>query len=108
MTSLSMRTRWTILGAVLVAACAITAMLRPMPQPEWYHDFADARTLLGIPRALDVLSNLPFVAVGLTGIYYALRSRAQTSSQRWSVVVMFAGLFLTGFGSGYYHLGPDN
>jgi Ceramidase len=108
MTSLSLRTRWIILAAIVVAACLTTAMLKPIPQPVWYHDFADARTLLGVPRALDVLSNLPFVAVGLAGLYYTLRSRTQTSRQRWALAIMFAGLFLTGFGSGYYHLAPDS
>jgi Ceramidase len=97
-----------ILAGVVVAACGITAMLRPIPQPGWYHDFADARTLLGVPRAQDVLSNIPFVAVGLAGVYYTLRSRTQSSSQRWALAVMFVGLFLTGFGSGYYHLAPDS
>jgi hypothetical protein len=108
MTSLGLRTRWIILAAIMIAACGITAMLKPIPQPAWYHDFADARTLLGVPRAQDVLSNIPFVAVGLAGLYYTLRSRTQSRSQRWALAVMFAGLFLTGFGSGYYHLAPDN
>jgi hypothetical protein len=97
-----------ILAAGVAAACAIITMLRPMPQPAWYHDFADARTLLGVPRALDVFSNLPFVAVGFAGFFYTLRSRALGRGQRWALAVMFAGLFLTGFGSGYYHLAPDN
>jgi ceramidase len=92
----------------MVVASGITAMLKPMPQPEWYHNFADARTLLGVPRAQDVLSNLPFIAVGLAGLYYTLRRRMQTLQQRWAMAIMFAGLFLTGFGSGYYHLAPDS
>lgn len=97
-----------MLAVFVLVACVITAMLKPIPQPAWYHDFADARTLFGIPRALDVLSNVPFVAVGLAGLYYALRSHTQTRSQRWALALLFAGLFLTGFGSGYYHLAPDN
>jgi Ceramidase len=108
MTSLRLRTRWIILAAIAIAACGITAMLKPISQPGWYHHFADARTLLGVPRAQDVLSNIPFVAVGLAGLYYTLRSRTQNRYQRWALAVMFAGLFLTGFGSGYYHLAPDN
>jgi hypothetical protein len=28
--------------------------------------------------------------------------------ERWLYLVMFAGLSLTAFGSGYYHLAPDN
>jgi hypothetical protein len=108
LTSLSPRTRWIILAAMVLASCVITAALKPIAQPAWYHNFADTRALLGVPRALDVLSNIPFVAVGLAGMYYTLRGCLQTRQQRWALVVMFAGLFLTGFGSGYYHLAPDN
>jgi hypothetical protein len=100
--------RWMILGTVLLLAFAITLALHPIPQPAWYHNFADARTMLGVPRAMDVLSNLPFIAVGLAGLYVTLRNKTQTSEQRWALATLFAGLFLVGLGSGYYHLAPDN
>ena len=29
-----------------------------LEQPQWYHDFADARTIFEIPNAFDVLSNI--------------------------------------------------
>jgi hypothetical protein len=41
-------------------------------------------------------------------MYFTLRNRSQSSQQRWALWVLFAGLFLTGLGSGYYHLAPDN
>jgi hypothetical protein len=103
-----MRARWVILAVTVVATLGITATLKPIPQPAWYHDFADSRTLLRIPRALDVLSNLPFVVVGLAGLYATLRNRSQSPAQRWPYVSLFLGLFLTGLGSAYYHLAPDN
>ncbi len=106
--SLQFSTRWLILAGIVLAASAITLALKPIPQPQWYHNFADARTMLGVPRALDVLSNLVFVAVGLAGLYVALRNKTQSPQQRWALAVLFAGLFLTGLGSGYYHLAPDN
>ena len=108
MRDLSLRTRWMILAALVALACGITALLRPIPQPGWYHDFADARTLLGVPRAFDVLSNLPFAGVGLAGLYSSVRSRAASRRQRWALATLFAGLLLTGVGSGYYHLAPGN
>jgi hypothetical protein len=108
MRTLSARSRWIILAAVLLVACGITAVLPPIPQPAWYHDFADARTMLGVPRALDVLSNLPFVVVGLAGLYFSLRNSTQSLRQRWALATLFTGLFLTGLGSAYYHLAPDN
>jgi hypothetical protein len=100
--------RWAVLAAVVVVACGITAMLRPIPQPGWYHNFADTRTMLGVPNALNVLSNLPFIVVGLAGLYFLMRIRNQSAQQRWALLVLFAGLLLTGFGSGYYHLAPGN
>jgi hypothetical protein len=100
--------RWKILAAIPVVAFGITLALPQIPQPAWYHNFADTRTLLGVPNAIDVLSNLPFIIVGLIGINLTLRNRSQSSPQRWALLVLFVGLFLTGFGSGYYHLAPDN
>ena len=100
--------RWAVLAALVVVACGITAMLKPIPQPAWYHNFADARTMLGVPNALNVLSNLPFIVVGLAGLYFIMRSRNQSAQQRWALLVLFVGLFLTGFGSSYYHLAPGN
>jgi len=56
------------------------------------------------------LSNLPFVFVGIIGLYLCLVKRpVQLSAEViLAYVTLFAGLLLTGFGSGYYHLAPDN
>jgi len=105
----STATRWSIIGALGLTCIVVTVNLGPISQPQSYHDFADARTWLGIPRAWDVLSNLPFILVGAFGLYFALRQRSSlTAQQRRAYGTLFAGLMLTGFGSGYYHLAPDN
>jgi hypothetical protein len=62
------------------------------------HPFVDARTWLGIPNALDVLSNLPFVVLGV----WLLRRAAGSNAVR----VLGIGLLLTGFGSALYHWVP--
>jgi hypothetical protein len=95
------------LVAVVATACGITITLKPIPQPDWYHHFADSRTMWGVPNALNVLSNLPFVVVGLWGLRLALPDNTR-SPRSWAYITLFAGLLLTGFGSGYYHLVPDN
>jgi len=100
-------TRWIVLTAIVALGFAVTFALRPIPQPAWYHDFADNRTLLGVPNAWNVVSNLAFIAVGLAGLYVTLRDDTQTSEQRWALTTLFVGLFLTGLGSAYYHLAPD-
>lgn len=91
--------------AAIVAGFALTS---PIPQDPAYHLFADDRTLLGIINALDVLSNLPFVIVGSIGIAYALRRKPGVGELAVPYTLFFLGIFLTGFGSGYYHLAPSN
>jgi hypothetical protein len=102
---------------VLMALCAAVApwmvawVLPPMAQPQSYHDFADQRTLWGIPHAMNVLSNLPFVVVGLMGLQ-ALATRVRFvptgRGARAPWIVLFIGVALTGLGSAYYHLDPND
>ncbi len=72
----------------------------PIPQPQHYHQFADQRTMLGIPNFWNVVSNLPFILVGALGL---VRVRGELSAS-----VFFLGVFLTGFGSSYYHWNPND
>jgi hypothetical protein len=102
-----------VLAAAIIAAIAI--LLPPVPQPQWYHMFADRRRFVGIPNFNDVVSNLPFAVVGLWGLVFLLRPRGRQdrtpfldSRERWPYVIVFAGLLLTAFGSAYYHLQPRN
>jgi len=75
-------------------------LLPPVPQDQSYHQFADQRTILGIPNFWNVASNLPFVAVGAAG-FRRFRDDPAT-------VVFFLGVFLTGIGSSYYHWDPND
>jgi hypothetical protein len=98
------------LGLIGVALC-----LPYWPQDQSYHAFADDRELLGVPNCLNVLSNAPFVAVGTLGWLFLLRQSRPfpdgaflSPRERTPYFVFFSGLVLTGFGSAYYHLDPDN
>ena len=98
---------------VLLAVAAL--LLPPLPQNQAYHEFADQRTLLGIPHFLNVVSNLPFILVGAAGLFFLWDRRIDdvdssfiTAQERWPYIVFFIGLLLTGPGSAYYHLAPDN
>jgi hypothetical protein len=83
-------------------------------QPASYHNFADQRAVLGIPNFLNVASNLPFAVIGAWGMVFLFsnsreRDRAFLDPrERWPYAVLFTGLFLTAFGSAYYHLAPSN
>src|SRR5262249_5954530 len=80
-----------------------------------YHNFADQRTLLGIPHCLNLLSNIPFVIVAILGIRFLLRGALshstgpiQEARERWCWIMLFIGVGLSGFGSAYYHWAPNN
>jgi Ceramidase len=91
--------------------CVVAAFLLPaVPQPIEYHDFADQRHLFGVPNFFDVISNAGFVLVGLVGLFVVLRRHTpfEYDSERWPYAIFFVGMLLTGLGSGYYHLLPDN
>jgi hypothetical protein len=75
-------------------------LLPPIPQDQSYHEFADQRTILGVPNFWNVVSNLPFLAVGAAGLR---RFRDDPAT-----VVFFVGVFLTGIGSSYYHWNPND
>src|SRR4029077_7804963 len=46
------------------ASLAALLLLPPILQDQSYHRFADERTLFGIPNFWNVVSNVPFIAVG--------------------------------------------
>jgi hypothetical protein len=109
--------RWRALPIVAIGlgAFAILFVAGPMPQAKSYHHFKDDRMMLGVPNALNVLSNMPFLLVGVWGLWYLLigsgsqPGRAwREPAERWAFVLMFLGVALTGFGSTYYHLQPAN
>lgn len=102
-----------LLGVVGAAVIAIS-FLPPIPQDPAYHRFADTRPIWGVTNGWNVLSNLPFLAVGLFGLYRALTASADTgtapfveSRERWPYALFFVGVALTGVGSAYYHWAPD-
>jgi len=102
---------------VLIAAgvASIALLLPPIPQPQWYHMFADQRRFLGIPNFNNVVSNFPFAAVGFWGLVFLIRASCWKDGrhfldrrEHWSYLLVFVGLILTAAGSSYYHLQPDN
>ena len=110
MTSRSPLTRkeWCV-ALTLLAGAGLWQLMPVVPQPAGYHGFADDRSFLGIPNAADVLSNLAFVAVGAFGLFRVQQGhRPLVPVVRFSLNVFFLGLFLTGFGSAYYHWNPTD
>jgi hypothetical protein len=100
--------------AVVAGASIFAVMSRdPIPQDQAYHVMADRRTLLGIPNALNVLSNVPFAVAGVLGLMAVFSAPAgarpfSVAWERWPYAALFAGTALTTAGSAYYHLAPDD
>jgi hypothetical protein len=105
-----------LLFLLLTILVALAFSLLPrIPQSQTYHSFADQRSLFGIPNFGDVVSNIPFGVIGIWGMLFLLRSNSgpsticfRDSRERWPYILLFIGLFLTAFGSSYYHLSPSN
>jgi hypothetical protein len=89
-----------IFFSLMAASLAGLLLLPPIPQDQSYHNFADQRTLLGVPNFWNVVSNLPFVAIGAAGLRRFHRDAA--------IFVFFLGVLLTAFGSSYYHWSPSD
>lgn len=108
--SFQMRSKAIILSAVtLLAAFAVFFFVEPISQDIRYHQFADKRIVFGIRNAFDVLSNIPFIVIGLLGIALIVkRFKESIHSPNLQYLVFFIGVFLTGLGSSYYHYGPSN
>lgn len=98
---------------LLAAALAGVAWgLPPFAQPPAYHDFADQRACWGVPRCLDTASNGLFMLAGGFGLLFLRRTAGagvfRERREALAYRLFFLGTVLVGFGSGYYHLAPDN
>ncbi len=95
-----------LLGAAVLFALAVWGPV--LPASEHQHAFADQRGWLGIPCALDVLSNLPFALAGVWGLVALRRVVGIDVASRWLAALFFAGLLCTAAGSMLYHWQPHD
>ena len=101
------------IGPTIAAALVFSAFILFMPslpQDPAYHVFADRRTLFGIAHFWNVVSNLPFLLVGVMGTVAVVRNRTPgyLAEIKPAYVMFFAGVACTGVASAWYHLSPDN
>lgn len=65
--------------------------------------------MMGVPNALNVLSNAGFLFVGIAGLTFLFSSESLiTKAERLPYAVLFCGVLLTTFGSSYYHWSPSD
>ncbi|KAF7842710.1 Ceramidase domain-containing protein [Senna tora] len=110
-----MATRTVYAAASALAATTFLVVLMKLtpsvPQPQYYHDFADKRELFGIPYAVNVMSNFPFLAIGLMGLilcHYGNYFNISLQGEKWAWTCFYVGVTAVAFGSSYYHLKPDD
>ena len=79
-----------LFGLAVISLLALL-FVPPIPQPQDYHQFADQKILLGIPNFWNVVSNLPFIAVGTMGLKFVMelyatdQVSADLEAPRWIV-----------------------
>ncbi len=100
--------QWLVL-ALLLAGLLAALVWGPISRPG-YIDFADTRSLLGVPHFYDVVSNLGFLLVGLYGLWILARPRREAFVDALEITIyrwLFAGVVLTALGSAYFHWAPS-
>lgn len=80
----------------------------PLADKASYFNFADIRTMFNLANAGDVLSNIPFLVVGIWGLLL-VRSKKSLLVKEYShsLNILALGTILTCFGSMYFHLNPN-
>jgi len=99
-----------VTSVALTAIIFVFLIMNPIPQDPKYHRFADRRVVFGIPNAWDVLSNVPFMVIGVLGFFAAAKPKRahEFNLIRVHYRIFFVGVFLTGVGSMYYHIASSN
>ncbi len=98
------------IGLISMFGIVGVLMLAPLAQDPEYHFFTDQRTIFGIPNFWNVISNIPFLLVGVMGLHRIFRSQKITliDDMKIAYALFFLGVSLVAFGSGFYHLWPSN
>lgn len=95
----------------ILSLFAVLLFMPPIHQWPEYNQFSDTREAFGIPNFWNVISNVLFCLVSVAGV---MSLRHKLEAKRLSVkeavvfLTIFIGIFLTGIGSAYYHLNPNN
>lgn len=100
---------WRVLILAVPVALSILFLLwvGPIAQDQAYHNFVDQRNLAGLSNFYNVISNLAFILVGGLGISMFWQEKNKQPLAP-ATLALFMGLLLTGIGSAYYHLIPNN
>ncbi|CAN6865544.1 unnamed protein product [Brassica oleracea] len=76
-----------------------------------HHVFADKRNFMGVPNTLNVMTNFPFLIIGVLGFVLCLGGsffNISLKGEIWGWTLFYASISSLAFGSAYYHLKPDD
>jgi len=90
-----------LIGAIAIVGFGLSS---PIAQDVAYHNFSDTNRYGKIPNFWNVISNLPFLFVGLFGIFQ-LKNMKRVKLQ---FLLFFIGISFVSIGSAYYHYSPNN
>ena len=98
------------LSTILIIILSVLFFIEPIAQDLNYHNFADSRTIYSVSNFWNVVSNIPYFLVGLYAFYkmYWIKSLKIINEVKVTYFLLFLGVTLVAFGSGYYHLEPNN
>lgn len=97
------------IALTFIVLVILFVLIPPIAQDPGYHQFADQRTLWGVAHFWNVLSNLPFVLVGVWGLWKRRQGAMAIEPALYrSNDLFFVAIILVGLGSARYHLNPSN
>ncbi len=101
-----MHWRHLLLFGLVIGSLIALMWQAPIVQDPAYHAFVDDRTILGVSNFYNVISNLPFLLVGIAGALFSWKNAIGEMRLAW--LFFFVGVCLVCFGSAYYHWLPNN
>ncbi|KAE9609330.1 hypothetical protein Lal_00020427 [Lupinus albus] len=105
------KTSFTIYGVAFLCCICFLFFAPIISRFPNHHYFVDMRNLFGVPNTLNVITNFPFLVVGVLGFVLTLDGSFFNISSRGEVcgwVLFYGGIAGVAFGSAYYHLRPDD
>lgn len=98
-----------VLLIITLLSAAAMLFVPPIVQDSRYHQFADQRTILGIPNFYNVITNLAFLWVGFMAVYKLYKAQLKImAAVQQSYTIFFIAIACIAFGSAYYHWQPNN
>jgi len=85
---------------------AFVLSMQPIAQDQAYHGFAERGEYFGIPNFFAVISNIPFLLVGIAGLRFCGTRPSMGYRPAWWI--FFTGVAIICAGSAWYHLNPNN